>query len=224
MISATVVFYLLTQVKSEDGILTLTSCKAQDRISIKIKPRTIESFEDFIVNDLFPGMSQNDFVRTSTDQLRLATQVTKFEPTYVSRSADQRQAVEDLISSWFRPNQSSQVPTLYVIIVREVEDGETEFELPPISKEEEHGKKKVKNKEKWKPKIKAEATIKPEPSARKATKKRSFSVALPETESEEPDLLSPGALFNSADTTEHIANRTRNRHALQQEDIDRAAQ
>lgn len=97
VLSATVVFYLLTQTKNDDGILILTSCKALDRISARLKLRTIESLEDFILHDLFPGMCQNDFIRLPTDELRLATSIC----------------------------QSAQVPTTNVVIVREIVQYET---------------------------------------------------------------------------------------------------
>jgi hypothetical protein len=45
-----------------------------------------------------------------------------------------------------------------------------------------------------------------------------------ESEAEELDLPSPAALFDAADLTEYVANRTRNRHVLQPEDFERAAQ
>jgi hypothetical protein len=37
-------------------------------------------------------------------------------------------------------------------------------------------------------------------------------------------LPSPTELFNSDNPSEYIANRTRNRHVIEQEDLDRAAQ
>jgi hypothetical protein len=146
-------------------------------------------------------MCQNNFVRTSTDQLRLATSVSKLEPTYLSRNADSQQTVEDLISTWFRSSQGTHVPTIFVIIVREISDNNE----PMLSTKKEEGDMKLKIKKEKKDK-------KP---VRQITKKRSLSMAdINETE-EDKELLA---------TSELVAYRTRNRHILNEEDEDRIAQ
>jgi hypothetical protein len=192
-------------------------------------PRTIDSFEDFIINDLLPGMGQNNFVRAATDQLRLATSVSKLEPTYLSKNADHRQAIEDLITLFFRPTQSNQTSTIYVIIVREVPDDDIDNKITSglsIKKEEDDIKPKIKKEKNQKKegKIKPNLKVKSEVSVRQASRKRSFSVAEHESETEIPDLLSPETLLQAENLSNAVANRTRHRHVLEQEDFDRAAQ
>ncbi|KAF3384048.1 hypothetical protein DPV78_012711 [Talaromyces pinophilus] len=122
-------------------------------------------------------------------------------------------------SSWFRSNQSTHVSPIHVIIVREVEDDNTGSSILSIHQDEVLEKKKIKKEQKQKSKIKTEPKLKPEHSVRQTNKKRSFSVALNETKSGEPDLPSPVALLEPEEPTEYIANRTRNRHPLQQEGL-----
>jgi hypothetical protein len=110
-------------------------------------------------------MCQNNLVKTSTDKLRLATGITKLEPTWVAQSRD---SVEELIKAWYRPTQNQKdISAIHVVIVREIIDAtpdKTEFtrmkkgggraEIDAIKKEKKGGR-----------------------PGQKATKKRSFSVA-----------------------------------------------
>jgi hypothetical protein len=90
-------------------------------------------------------MGQNNFVRASTDQLRLATSVSKSEPTYLSKNANYRQAIE-VITLFFRPTQSNQTSTTYVTIVREVPDDNTDNETTSaLSIKKEQDDIKLKN-------------------------------------------------------------------------------
>jgi hypothetical protein len=244
-ISAVVHFYLLKQVKNDDGFFVPISCKtlsmiysnilylpilmAIDRINVKIKPRTIESLDDFVTNDLLPEMSQNGFVRAPSDQLRLATSVSKLEPTYLPKNANQRQAIEDLILTWFRPSPNSLPGTIYVIIVRETPNPEgNNSDLLPATLEvkseiRDSGQKiKIEKKES---KTKAISPIRknrlatPLPQTPNIVRKRSFSDAQIESMDDSEDITSPDTLISSLNA-DFIANRTRNRHILKQEDLD----
>jgi outer membrane biosynthesis protein TonB len=185
---------------------------------MKIKNRTITSFEDFITKDLFPGMSQ-PLIQEPSDHLRLAISVSKTEPTYVSKNADCPQTIEELVSTWFRTGTHNHPANIFVVLVREAPPDEDEAPIPVLKEQEKTRPKKEK-----KPKIKKEIKkeVKKEPQVkteqqlpvREVSRKRSFSDAHSE-DPEDFDLLDPADL---------IANRTRNRHTLDKEDLECAAQ
>lgn len=143
----------------------------------------------------------------------------------MAQDADKRQLLETFLADWFR-NKSGELETIYVIVVRK-EDATT-----PIKAKKEI--KETKKEPKKEPKAKPTLKVKTEPAVRK---KRSFSIAsikpepeeMPATkkekeESQSPfDLLSPSALL-FGDKESGVASRTRKRHALQPEDIERSTE
>ncbi|EAW24593.1 uncharacterized protein NFIA_041710 [Aspergillus fischeri NRRL 181] len=147
------------------------------------------------------------------------------EVTYISQNADEEQQVEDLLSTWFHSGSTNNLATIFVVIVRETEAGQVRSDQLSTQPDEKPERKRVKKEPKQKSKIKAEPNpeIKLEPPIRRPTKKRSFSVANSEVKTEEPDIFAT-ILQEYDEAVEHVANRTRNRHTPQQEDLDRAAE
>lgn len=48
--------------------INITTNIRLDQVAIKLKPHTIKSFEDFITNDLLPGISKScNFVQLPSD-------------------------------------------------------------------------------------------------------------------------------------------------------------
>lgn len=148
----------------------------------------------------------------------------------MAQDADRRQPLETFLSDWFR-NKNGELETIYVIVVRK-EDAKTP---PKAQKDVKETKKDFKNSLK-EAKSKSTLKIKPEPAVRK---KRSFSVASikPEPEDmpaikkekEEEDAESPSDLPSMSvllfkEEEDGVAYRTRNRHTLQPEDIERSAE
>jgi hypothetical protein len=196
---------------------------------MKIKNRTIKPFEDFITNDLFPGMSQ-PLKQDPSDQLRLAISVSKTEPTYVSKNADCPQTIEELVSTWFRTGVQNQPANIFVILVREAPPDEDETPIPVLKKEAKTQPKKEKKprikkeiKKETKKEIKIEPKVKTEQQLliQEVSRKRSFSDAHSE---DLEDFVEDPEDFDLPDPSELIANRTRNRHTLDEEDLERATQ
>lgn len=171
-----------------------------------------------------------DEYKKDGDQYTLAQTIRKSEPVYMAQDADRRQPLETFLSDWFR-NKNGELETIYVIVVRK-EDAKTP---PKAQKDVKETKKDFKNSLK-EAKSKSTLKIKPEPAVRK---KRSFSVASikPEPEDmpaikkekEEEDAESPSDLPSMSvllfkEEEDGVAYRTRNRHTLQPEDIERSAE
>jgi hypothetical protein len=150
------------------------------------------------------------------------------EPTYLSRSADRRQATDDLLKTWFRTTAQGQEYNIFVIIEREetsVEEAsydksahtllkvkEEETEIKPIIKEskKKKGKRAVIKKEKSRSPVRRvleDEMLNPQLTGRK----RSFSD------------LSTKESPPSPDSTSYVY-RTRKTHTLDEEDLDRIAQ
>ena len=185
--------------------------------------------EDFIINDLLPEISQGPgrFVRQPSDQLRLATAVNKSEPIYLSQSADCRQATDDLLKTWFRTSSQGQEYNIFVIIEREEKDELSYDQSLKIKEEKKEEKKPIiktkKNKGKEKSTVKEEKTeilvqdvLTTETSdSQSASRKRSFSDLSAISES----LPSPDSLLEPV-----VSYRTRRKHELNEEDLERIAQ
>ncbi|KAH1908840.1 hypothetical protein KXW47_000756, partial [Aspergillus fumigatus] len=197
------------------------------RVAIKLKPRTVESFEDFIMNDLLPGISKScNFIRLPSDQLRLATTViqARNEITYISQSSDTQQQVEDLLSEWYRSGSTNTLSLIYVVIVRQSQSSQAISDPLPTQPDEKSERKKTKKEPKQRLKGKTEPTpeIKSELAVRRPAKKRSFSVANSEVKTEEEDIITAAEQeYNK--TLASVGVRTRNRGAIKQEDLDRIA-
>lgn len=90
-----------------------------EQIQTQLIPCTIENVNDFISHDLLPGLRQGPrYHERSDDTHRLATQMNRKEPAYLTELANKRQAVDDLLKSWFYPKGSTQEYQIWVIIER----------------------------------------------------------------------------------------------------------
>jgi hypothetical protein len=169
----------------------------------------------------------SDEYKKDGDQYTLAQTIRKSEPVYMAQDADKRQLLETFLADWFQ-NKNGGLETIYVIVVRK-EDAKSPIKAQKEGKEFKKELKKE-GKSKFTPKIKTEPGVR---------KKRSFSVAsikpepeeLPvfkkEKEEEEPesplDLPSLSELL-FGEEEDRVAYRTRNRHTLQPEDLERSAE
>ena len=122
-----------------------------EQVKTRIPRRTIESLDNFIQQDLLPSSLR--FVRQYGDVFRLATHIQKKTPVYISQTADQRQAVEDLLQNWFdsRTNGPEKEYQICLVIERQSYDDQKiksepleDEKIPSIKKE---SKKKIKIKQ-----------------------------------------------------------------------------
>jgi hypothetical protein len=113
--------------------------------------------EDFIINDLMPGLPKGhgEFVRQPSDQLRLATTVNanKNQLVYLSQNADHRQATDDLLKTWFRTTAQGQEYNVFVIVERQEKQIDNPSYDPLV---QDSSKIKKEEEEKSKPTIKKE--------------------------------------------------------------------
>jgi len=126
---------------------------------------------DFVIRDLLSGM--HGFIQQTTDRLRLATAVSKDGPVFLSRSANGRQAADDLLKTWFRTTAGGQKYNIFVIIERmQIPESDDDTSHDPfaqretlkrkdnktklISKEKERTKLSTKGEESMKSSIKEE--------------------------------------------------------------------
>jgi hypothetical protein len=175
-----------------------------ERTAIRVPSRTIDSIEDFITTDLLPDVCRpGRYVRRPTDRLRLATAVNKLEPIYISQSADCRQASDDLLNNWFHTSGQGREFNLFVVIEREVNG-------PNDHKEEKNERRGTLRREKSKS-PRRNGVLDSE------ARKRSFSN------------LSTSSTY-SLPTPEEVLSglssgpvRTRRRHELDEEDLERIA-
>lgn len=142
-----------------------------EQIVTQIPSHTIESLQDFIICDLLSDI--HDFIQQTTNQLRLATAVSKNRPVFLSQSTNIRQATDDLLKTWFRTKAGGQEYNIFVIIeqmqIPETDDdtlydpfaqhetlNRKDNKTRLVSKEEEHTKPSTEEEKSMKSSIKEE--------------------------------------------------------------------
>ena len=197
------------------------------------------------------------FVRRITDKLRLATAVHKTDPVFLSQSADQRQATDDLLKNWFRTTNGGQEYNIFVIIERlHVPESDDDLSYDEFTQEEslrsrEKGKVKatkectrsvIKKEEDTKPMIKDEQCTKSiiKRGKERGRKQPTIKTEEPKTSvrtTPETSTLNPPSTSRKrshSDLSEQLSSpetlatsyvyRTRQRHDLDEEDMERIAQ
>ncbi len=130
---------------------------------------TITSTNDFLENHLLNEIERLGALRTQGLPMRLATDISKEGPTFLTKRAEQFRTVKDLLESGlFRKDSRSGNISIIVVVEREeeiidVQLSEEESVRPKAGK----GKGKVKKE----PKIKKEPMVKQEPKSEVKVKK-----------------------------------------------------
>ncbi|OJJ57075.1 hypothetical protein ASPSYDRAFT_91367 [Aspergillus sydowii CBS 593.65] len=92
------------------------ACIPIGKVTVKIYPRTISNFSDFIENDLLPALHENRYKPQKGDTYMLATNVHKNEPTYVSQIEDTKRPADDLLREFFQYKENGTIAPIHVII------------------------------------------------------------------------------------------------------------
>jgi hypothetical protein len=223
-----------------------------ERIVTRIPSRTIESLQDFIIRDLLSGI--HGFIRQTTDRLRLATAVSKDGPVFLSRSANIRQATDDLLKTWFRTTGGGQEYNIFVIIERmqiPESDDDTSYDsfaqqeilkrednkIKLVSKKEERTKSSAEEEESMKSSIKEEkrtnSNTKKKKGKQPAIKIERAGSPVQKTSEAGISYSQPVSRKRSRSdlsspppelTQTSYAYRTRQQHELDKEDLERIAQ
>ncbi|CBF81146.1 predicted protein [Aspergillus nidulans FGSC A4] len=207
-----------------------------------IYPAAVQSYKHFIEVYLLKELSS--YEPQESDTLQLAFQVQGINPVYLPDSYDRPQSTNDILQHFEGKNSKG----IFVIITRTVSDPSAAPDAEPKAKQTKRTTKRQSSvrvsKVKQEPEIKQEPEVKqeleqditvqdknlkvvPGPAIRK---KRSFSVALkekkePDSDTQEKDTEQESLeLLFVPEEKDGVAYRTRKRHILQQEDIERSAE
>ncbi|RHZ45468.1 Clr5 domain-containing protein [Aspergillus thermomutatus] len=195
---AIVAFYLLQiDVSTEDGQI-IKSLDQIEQVRHRIEARTIASLNDLIQNDLLSTLAEHKYTREEGDIHRLATNVTKKVPTYLSRTADRRQAVEDLLQNWFECRTVTGGEREYYVFVI-IERHLSSYRDDSTIKEEDSSIKR----EPASPRIKAELSS---PVEKTTTSKRQRTKHTGLADLREQDTLTDEDLFEAPSIEELLEN------------------
>jgi hypothetical protein len=193
------------------------------------------------------------FVRQVTDKLRLATSVHKNQPVFLSRRANHRQATDDLLKNWFRTIHGGQEYEVFVIIERQYFPESDNDSYDPFIQGESRSKRRdkpemaedrtklvIKKEDKdVKPVIKEEGRTKSTAGRRKERGRKQPIIKTEQDESPvrlpEPDISDSRTASRKRSrsdlssplrepTQASYPYRTRQRHELDEEDLERIAQ
>ncbi|KAL4860302.1 hypothetical protein BDV12DRAFT_205273 [Aspergillus spectabilis] len=215
------------------------SCQLLCNTFTQITPSVVDSYKHFIQVQLLKDLNPDIYRVQESDDLRLALYIqSTVHLIYLPYSSDEKRSTSQILQQYQENNKKG----IFVIIIQDI--------VEPIPTEPEKGIKKTRKKKgaakprssvrepdmKQEPDVEQEAVIrelniKQEPAIQSISRKRCFSVALKEVdiklglekqeEKEDSDTIFEALSVPTEDDS--IAYRTRKRHTIQPENIERSA-